>query len=278
MGSGSQDGSDLPVLARGEAAVAVRREEQRLSMNPNLQIVVELQQAILELRDAEVRLHGIPEWMLELHDEHTARRAEIAELEQTVEDAARERRTAEAAIADEQEKLKKYQQQINRVSTQREYGALLQEIDTAKSQIVTFEEQAFSSLELHDLKKKEFQEKEEGFRDLDQRYAAEQARWEGEKPEIARQADALRERINALRARLPRGVLAQFERILERNPGGALAPVRLIERPGRGPREWHCGVCNYRVRPQSVVEISNGESLVQCDSCKRILYIEEETA
>ena len=261
--------------ARPPAAAAGRREELYLSMNSNLETVVELQQAIRQIREAEQRLHGIPDWMRDLHDEHAASRAEIGDLEQAVEDAARERRTAEAEVDDAQEKLKKYQQQINRVSTQREYGALLQEIDSVRAQIAGYEDQAFSSLERHDQKKKELEEKQEGFRELAERYAAELARWESEKPAIAQQVSALGERIGALRQQLPRAVLAQFERILERNPAGALAPVRLIERPGRGPREWHCGVCNYRVRPQVVVEIRNGDSLVQCDSCKRILYLEE---
>lgn len=253
----------------------MRREELSLSMNSNLETVVELQQAILEIRQAEQRLHGIPDWMRDLHDEHAANKAEIGELEQAVEEAAKERRLAEAEAADAQEKLKKYQQQINRVSTQREYGALLQEIDTVKAQITGYEEQAFSSLERHDQKRQELAEKQDGFTELDQRYAAELARWESEKPAIAQQVSALGEQIDTLRRKLPRQVLAQFERILDRNPAGALAPVRLIERPGRGPREWHCGVCNYRVRPQVVVEIRNGDSLVQCDSCKRVLYIEE---
>jgi uncharacterized protein len=245
-------------------------------MNPNLDTVVELQQAILRLRDAERRLHGIPDWMRELHDEHAARQAEIDELQETVAETARARRTAESAVSDAQEKLRKYQQQINRVSTQREYGALLHEIDSAKLEIAGHEEQAFSSLELHDQKQEELEQKRSGFRELAARYDAELARWESEKPAIAQQAAALREQIEELRRRLPRPVLAQFERILERNPSGALAPVRLIERPGRGPREWHCGVCNYRVRPQVVVEIRNGEGLVQCDSCKRILHLADE--
>ncbi|HVR11627.1 MAG TPA: C4-type zinc ribbon domain-containing protein [Thermoanaerobaculia bacterium] len=247
-------------------------------MNSNLETVVGLQQAILQIREAEQRLHGIPDWMRELHDEHAASKAEIDDLEQAVEEAAKDRRAAEAAVEDAQEKLRKYQQQINRVSTQREYGALLQEIDTVKAQIAGFEEQAFSSLERHDQKQKELQEKRDGFRELADRYAAELARWESEKPAIAQQVSALGDQIETLRGKLPRTMLAQFERILERNPAGALAPVRLIEGPRRGPREWHCGVCNYRVRPQVVVEISNGESLVQCDSCKRILYLGEAPA
>ncbi len=245
-------------------------------MNPNLEQVVELQEAILALREAEHRLHGIPDWMRELHDEHATRKAEIDELEQAMEDAARERRSAEAAVADAQDKLKKYQQQINRVSTQREYGALLQEIDTVKSQIGGFEEQALTSLDRHDEKKQELEAQREAFRDLADRYATELARWEAEKPGIEQQVATLRAQIHQLRTKLPRSILSQFERILERNPTGALAPVRLIERPGKGPREWHCGVCNYRVRPQVVVEIGNGEGLVQCDSCKRILYLVEQ--
>ena len=86
--------------------------------------------------------------------------------------------------------------------------------------------------------------------------------------------EELRSRLATLRQQLPRNVVAQFERILERYPSGAVAPVRIIERPGQKQREWHCAACNYRVRPQVVVEIRNGGSLIQCESCKRILYLE----
>lgn len=249
-------------------------------MNQHLETIVELQAALDSLREAERRLHGIPDWMRELHDEHASSRAEIEDIEKAVEEAAKDRRAAEAATADAQEKLKKYQQQINRVSTQREYGALLQEIDTVKALISASEEKALSSLERSEQTQKELDTRQESFRELDERYATELARWESEKPGVARQVDALKARIGDLRGQLSRGMVAQFERILERYPGGALAPVRLIERPvlGRTQREWHCAACNYRVRPQTVVEIRNGSGLVQCDSCKRILYLEAEPA
>ncbi|HEX4964220.1 MAG TPA: C4-type zinc ribbon domain-containing protein [Thermoanaerobaculia bacterium] len=243
-------------------------------MSQNLQTILELQQALSQLRDADQRLHGIPDWMRELHEEHETRKAEIETLETASEEAARERRTAEAAVQDSQEKLKKYQQQINKVSTQREYGALLQEIDTVKGQIAAGEQQAFSSLEAAEKAQKELETLRESFREIEERYAAEQSRWEAEKPGIARLVEELNGRIATLRQELPRGVVANFERILERYPSGAVAAVRIIERPGQKQREWHCAACNYRVRPQVVVEIRNGDSLIQCESCKRILYLE----
>jgi predicted nucleic acid-binding Zn-ribbon protein len=247
-------------------------------MNQTLQNVLELQTALTSLREAEQRLHGIPDWMRELHDEHTARKAEIDRIEAAAEEAGRERRTAEAAVQDAQEKLKKYQQQINKVTNQREYGAILQEIDTVKGQITTSEEQAFSALDRADKADKELATLREAFRELEERYAAEMTRWEGEKPGVSRQVDELKARVAEVKGRLPRGIAAQFERILDRYPAGAVAPVRPIERPGQKQREWACTACNYRVRPQVVVEIRNGDSLIQCDACKRILFLEEEPA
>jgi predicted nucleic acid-binding Zn-ribbon protein len=247
-------------------------------MNQNLQNILELQAALTRLHEAEQRLHGIPDWMRELHEEHTVRKTEIQATEETAAEAARERRAAEGAVQDAQEKLKKYQQQINKVSTQREYGALLQEIDTVKGQISGNEEAALSALERHETADKDLEGLRESFREIEERYAAEMTRWEAEKPEVAAQVESLKAQVAGLKSRLPRGIVAQFERILDRYPGGAMAPVRPIERPGQKQREWHCSACNYRVRPQVVVEIRNGDSLVQCDSCKRILFFPEEEA
>src|SRR3954453_12339049 len=153
-------------------------------MSQNLQTILELQQALSQLRDADKRLHGIPDWMRELHEEHETRKAEIDTIEAAADEAARERRTAEAAVQDSQEKLKKYQQQINKVSTQREYGALLQEIDTVKGQITSGEESALSSLEAAEKSQKDLETLRESFREIEERYAVEQSRWEAEKPGI----------------------------------------------------------------------------------------------
>lgn len=245
-------------------------------MNPHLDTIVELQSNLSDLKEAEQRLHGIPDWMRELHDEHVARKSEIDALERSLEEAARERRTAEAVTQDAQEKLKKYQQQINRVSNQREYGALLQEIDTVKGQISGQEEAALASLDRAEKAQKDLADLHESFRELDERYSAELARWESEKPGVAQQAEEYRAKIAAIKGGLSRGVVSSFERILLRYPGGALSPIRIIERPGtKGQKEWHCTACNYRVRPQTLVEVRNGTDLIQCDSCKRILYVEE---
>ena len=243
-------------------------------MTPQLTTIVELQRALDQLQDAERRINEVPEWMRELHEQHGVRSAEILASETAAEEAGRERIAADEAIVEAQEKLKRYQQQINRVTNQREYGALLQEIDTVKREITSLEEQGLAAIERIEVANKALAELRESFLEIDRQYAAEAAKWEREKPGVAREATEIRKRIVELRGQLPKGVLALFERIRERY-AGAITEVVKFERIGSSQFEWHCSACNFRVRPQVVVEIRTQGTLVQCDSCKRILVVQE---
>lgn len=238
--------------------------------------MVRLHQTLTALDEARQRLDSVPDWMLELHEEHTGRRTDIEASEEAIEQAGREHRAAEGEVGEAREKLKRYQQQINQVSTQREYGALLQEIDTVKRQIAEGEERGLSALDRAETATAELAEKKSAFADLDQRYGAELAKWEAEKPAVAARVAELEGEATELRAALPRHVLGQYERLASRFGGGALAPILKVDRSGRGPTMWHCGACNYRVRPQAVVMVRNEGVLQTCDSCQRILFLEDE--
>jgi len=240
----------------------------------HLRTIVRLQAALDALRRADRQLSGVPEWMEELHGQHSARLAEIATVGEAAEAAAHDRRRAEAAIQDASEKLKHYQQQISLVRTQREYSALLTEIDTVKGSIKGLEEQVLAGMEGYEAAQKKLTEERAAFAELDDRYQQALAQWQGERPAVEQQAETLRAEVTQLRSELPRATLTNFERVYERRAGDAVAPLRKSSGPG-GPI-YHCGGCNYRVRLQVVGEIRNKGSLVQCDGCRRFLYVPED--
>ena len=244
-------------------------------MTKYLPTIIELHETVTELRKSEELLDGIPDWMQELHQEHSSRKAEIDELEAAIAEATQERRGTEGQINEIREKVKHYQEQISLVRNQREYGALLQEIDAAKEEIKGLEEQALAAMERQEEAESKLAEEREGFEELDTRYAAELEKWEAQKPQVAEEAERLRGRIEVLQERLPKPIQGQYERISARYGGEALALVVKIERGARGANMWHCGACNYRVRPQAVVQIQNHGTLEFCDTCKRILYLDE---
>lgn len=246
-------------------------------MATQLDTIVTLNRVLAELAAAEAALSGVPDWMRELHGEHAAQLAEIKGLEESLTSAADDRRDAEVAVADAQEKLKHYQQQMSLVTTQREYGALLKEIDTTKGTIAQLEEDAVSAHERQEGSHEALEVRRAAFAELDARYQSELVRWEQEKPAIDARAQELRARAATLREQLPRATFSHYERLRARLGGDPLAAVKRVERTAAsGPTMHSCSACNYRVRPQVVVEIRNGTDLVQCESCKRILYVPAE--
>ena len=243
-------------------------------MESPLETIVALQRALTELATLDKQLSGIPDWMEELHGRHSARKAEIEQIEATLLEVRTQRRTAEGQVNDLQEKIKTYQEQISRVRNQREYGALLQEIDTAKEQTRGFEEQALEALEAQDENQKRLDEEREAFSELDTQYKEALAKWEQEKPQLAERAEQLRSNVADLEPKIAPGTLNLFHRILQKHNGQALAPVGKSARATKGPQNWHCGGCNYRVRPQAVVEITDQGRIVLCDNCQRILFFD----
>ncbi|MEE8523874.1 MAG: hypothetical protein V3T72_08080 [Thermoanaerobaculia bacterium] len=244
-------------------------------MTATLEAIVTLQKTLTELKAATERLDSIPDWMQELHQEHSERKEVIEQVEAESSAAEQQRRSAEAEASDAQELLARYQKQLGAVSTQREYGALLTEIDSAKGQIRNAEQRALEALESHEQAKQKLADLEDGFRELDERYQSELDKWEEEKPAVESSIEELRGRSEKLRAKVPRNHLLLFERIYDRYHGRALARVRETT-VVRGNTMWHCESCSYNVRPQIVVEVRTRLKLNQCDSCKRILFWEDD--
>jgi len=245
---------------------------ERIGMERVLDTIVDLQHASVELARGRALLDGVPESMQELHDQYEQQRSEIELLVEGCREAESERRAAEAEAADGKVKIDRYQEQISRVTTQREYGALLNEIDAVRDGMREADERALLAIERQDEMSAELQVLRGSFETVDAQYQEQLAAWEEQKPEMEKRMDILEGQIEVFRERLPRSALIQYERLFQRHNGLPLAPIGVVQSPGMRIR--HCSFCNYRIRPQIVVQIQTRGALVPCDSCQRILYLE----
>ncbi|GMU64504.1 MAG: hypothetical protein AMXMBFR36_07780 [Acidobacteriota bacterium] len=240
-------------------------------MSDPLKRLIKYDRVARELAAVRTLLAGVPDDMRSLHDEHAAASAGLAGLEAIELEAQRRRMAAETAIAEAQEKLRKYQAQVSQVRNQREYAALLTEIDGAKTAIRRSEEETLTALEAAEKATADLTERRADFAGIEDRYRAGLAEWEQRKPEVARRAADLEATASELRGGLPKPILAQYERIAERYRGSALSALRRAEMPGTGG-VWFCSTCNFQVRPQVAVEIRVRGTIVQCEGCRRFLY------
>jgi predicted nucleic acid-binding Zn-ribbon protein len=69
----------------------------------------------------------------------------------------------------------------------------------------------------------------------------------------------------SLAAEIDRTLLATFEQVAKGRKGIAVSEAR----------EGMCMICHVRLRPQMFNEVRRNASIIQCDSCRRILYFVE---
>jgi predicted nucleic acid-binding Zn-ribbon protein len=104
---------------------------------------------------------------------------------------------------------------------------------------------------------------------MDAALAAEQKAVEADRRALAAEIAALTtslDRIAADRAaivsKIDRQVLATFELVASRRGGLGIAEAR----------DGHCTICHVRLRPQVFNTVRRNDSIIQGDSCQRILY------
>lgn len=208
--------------------------------------------------------------MQELHAEHQRIKARMEELEESASAALLEQKAAEGSAQEHLAKAAHYQQQIAQVTTQREYGALLNEIDAAKNLASDFEEKALEAIEIVESATAEKDSLQQEFEEVDGNYQVELAKWDEEKPQVAEEMDRLEAQAEVLRAKLPKPILLAYQRLYDRHQGHPLAKIQPLGPTGSG---WRCSACNYAVRPQVVVQLRAANELVSC-GCGRQLYID----
>lgn len=164
--------------------------------------------------------------------------------------------------ADRASKIEKLKDQLYRVKTNREYDALMTEIDHLKGEV--------DDEELRELELSEESERLEEQVKLD-RLQVEQTEQELEsrKKELAntiskteRQYKQLMLEREALTPHIGARHMALYDRVRDARDGVAVVPVV----------DHACGGCHSRITSQSLVEIRDGRSIVQCPVCRRMLY------
>ena len=226
-----------------------------------------LQEILLEARKKSEKREKTPDHLA--HIEAAYRDAvkfrQEAETRFTV--AEKRKRDLDEEIADLNEKLKKYQAQLVSVKTNREYGALLNEIDGVKREIRTREDEILALEETVTSTRAEAVERDAAFPAEEAGYHTQMTDWRAEQAVLTEEINRAESEASTLREGLDRRLLGTFDRISKSRAGVALARVNMV-----GLQTAACSACNVRLRPQLLSDLRLSKETIICESCKRILY------
>lgn len=226
--------------------------------------LVRIQELVLETRVSHEVVESGPRRLEEIEQRFRERNAEYVEVKERHEAVQTDQLTRSDELGTLEEHRKKYMDDLMQVTNQREYSAMLREIDTVKGRISEHEESILKDMEELEGLKKDLEAHEAHIQE-------ERIRVEKEREEVQAQSE------QALRSI---GMLGQERLSLEAGLSREL--VDLVARLEAGRQgvflaravDGICQSCFVRVRPQVFQEIRTALVLHACASCRRLLYTE----
>lgn len=226
-----------------------------------------LQEILLEVKRKTDRRSRTPDHLVHIEAAYRDAVKKRDEAGGRIEQAEKRRKLLTDEVADLNEKLKKYQQQLVSVKTNREYGALLNEIDVVKRDVRTREDEVLALEETLAASRGEVDERTKSFPGEEEQYENQMTEWRQEQAVLDAEIAKGEAEAAELRKTIDRRLLGTFDRIARARAGVGLARVLMV-----GSQTAACSACNVRLRPQLLSDLRLSRETILCESCKRILY------
>jgi len=175
--------------------------------------------------------------------------------------------------ASREEQIQHLRVALNRAKTNKEYAAILTQINSYKADNAKLEEQILKIMEGADGDRSELEK-------VAAQIEAEQKRKDQAAEANAEEVGKLNEMLAELQAKrdaaaqdVPPDVLQAFDRIAGNRDGEGLAPIEMVD---SRRNEFICGGCYMGLSAEHYNALLSKDEIRHCDSCGRILYVAEE--
>jgi predicted nucleic acid-binding Zn-ribbon protein len=172
------------------------------------------------------------------------------------------RREIDKDLAVVQARLARYKNQLLEVKTNREYQAMQHEIAAAEAEVSRHEDRILEGMLEADELGRVVKQAEVELTCVTAEVRAERTTLDQEVQRLEVELDEAATARNALVAEINPAIVATFELVARGRKGVAVAEAR----------NGLCTVCHVRLRPQVFNEVLRNDTIIQCDSCQRILY------
>lgn len=172
------------------------------------------------------------------------------------------------------QRIEKLRQQMQTVTNNKEYSAVLIEVNTLKEEKSKLEDDALEQLAEVDRLNGELEEIDGQIAEQKKLVSVAEAEVKACQDDIGQELEELRANRSTAEQAIPSEVRSVFNRMADMHEGQAMAAVTEVSRRNR---EYTCNGCYMSIPVERVnTLIIQQEQLVLCPNCSRILYIEQE--
>src|SRR5437879_6258829 len=231
-------------------------------MNADLERLIALQRPDPAADAARRKLADQPGHEKALEARLEAARQRFATAKERLAENQNARRGIEKDVAVHQGRLSKFREQAMSVKTNQEYHAVQKEIGFAQGEIKTLEDKILELMVEADELNAAAKRAEKALADEQKAVEADRKALQNETTELNVSLERMSREREALAKALDPAALATFDLVAKKRNGVAVAEAR----------DAICTICHVRMRPQVFNNVRRNDSIIQCDSCQRILY------
>jgi hypothetical protein len=230
---------------------------------PQLQTLIELQAFDTRIATLESEAARLPRQIEATQGALVEARKTLETLKARADATRKELRAKEKDLEVTAGKRAKSEARLYEVKTNKEYSAVLLEIEEIKQEKAGTEEEILGLMETQERLGTDLREAETRLKTREEQARQDETVVRQKLAAVEKELAAVRAEREARARELPRAVLADYEKILRARGGVAVAAVSSAA---------VCGGCRMTIRPQALQELRAAAALMVCESCGRYLY------
>ncbi|MFH1478528.1 MAG: C4-type zinc ribbon domain-containing protein [Candidatus Omnitrophota bacterium] len=239
---------------------------KKKSTKEQILLLKELQVLDLEIYELKSEKEKTPKFIKDIETSLESKKEGIKKADDDLRSLQIKLKEKEITLQQKEGQIKKLDSQLSQIKTNKEYSAMLREIEGIKADNSLIEEDILKTMDAIDASKKNVLEEKELFKKEEEDFKVKKEEVFKRDKEIDAKLKELLSRREVIAPNVESVILKHYEKVLDNRGGLAIVCVE----------NGSCGGCHMNLPPQVVSEAKIKENIVSCGSCSRILYIDDD--
>jgi hypothetical protein len=235
-------------------------------LRQELDSLLKLQVIDYDLGELERSKEYLPDMMGNLNREIEEAQARYDTGVKDLEEARVRQNNLELDIKTREASLEKFQHQMMSIKTNKEYDALVAEIDNLKQEKSNHETELLETMELISTLETNIAEYKEKLEQIKENNTRQLAILQEKIGSIGGKVSEKQAERGEVTSAISRQVLSTYERVRKGKGGAAVVAVK----------KRACGACYKALTPRKVQEIRKADRILTCDNCGRMLFWDDD--
>ena len=235
-------------------------------MNAQLKHLIELQAIDSSILEKSAIIEEIPRKIHTKEKPLLEARAKLEAKKKDHEAFLKKKKAKEGEVEELNQRIAKFRSRTSDIKTNKEYQALLKEIEETEKMRYGIEDEILALMEELEGSEKFIKEEEKNVKAEEEKLGQMKRELEKQKEGAEGELSEVKKKRARFAASIDPEIYEDYMKLMRKHAGQAVAEVK----------NEICLGCHMSIMPQLFVEIKKGEEIFQCPQCDRILYYIEE--